>query len=105
MINGPPMRKAPRGTRRTVLKDWKSQAHLKWEFKYLVVILPKYHKKVMYGKIRRRLGETLRDLSRKKGITMEEGNAVSDQVHMLLSVPPKYSIAMVIWYLKAYMSG
>jgi putative transposase len=82
------------------MKDWKSQAHVKWDCKYHVVILPKYRKKVLYGKIRRRIGEILRDLSRQKGITVEEGNAVSDHIHMLLSVPPKYSIAMVIGYLK-----
>ena len=87
---------SPQGARKTVMKDTRSQAHVKWECKYHVVILPKYRKKVMCGKIRRRIGEILRDLSRQKGITMEEGNAVSDHVHMLLSVPPKYSIAMVI---------
>ena len=73
---------------------------MKWGCKYHVVILPKYRQKVIYGKIRRRIGEILRDLSRQKEITLEEGNAVSDHIHMLLSVPPKYSIAMVIGYLK-----
>jgi len=73
---------------------------VKWGCKYHVVILPKYRQKVIYGKIRRRIGEILRDLSRQKEITLEEGNAVSDHIHMLLSVPPKYSIAMVIGYLK-----
>ena len=82
------------------MKDCKSQAHVKWECKYHVVIPPKYHKKVIYGKIRRRIGEILRDLSRQKGVTTEEGNAVSDHIHMLLSISPKYSIAMAIGYLK-----
>ena len=82
------------------MKDRKSRAHVKWECKYHVVILPKYRQKVICGKIRRRIGEILRDLSRQKEITLEEGNAVSDHIHMLLSVPPKYSIAMVIGYLK-----
>ena len=80
------------------MKDWKSQAYVKWECKYHVV--PEYHKKVIYGKIRRRIGEILWDLSCQKGVAMEECNAVSDHIHMLLSVPPKYSIAMVIGYLK-----
>ena len=82
------------------MKDWKSQAHVRWECKYHVVILPKYRKKVMYGKLRRRIGEILRNLCRQKGIGMEEGNAMPDHIHMLLSVPPKYSIAMAIGYLK-----
>jgi len=54
----------------------------------------------MYGKLRRRIGEILRNLCRQKGIEMEEGNAMPDHIHMLLSVPPKYSIAMAIGYLK-----
>lgn len=54
------------------MKDWKSQAHAKWECKNHVV--PKYHKKVIYGKIWRRIGEILRDLSCQKGVTMEDGN-------------------------------
>ena len=83
------------------MKDWKSQAHVKWECKYHIVILPKYRKKVFYGKIRRRIGEILRDLCRYKGLELEEGKAMPDHIHMLLSVPPKYSVAMTIGYLKS----
>ncbi len=82
------------------MKGWKSQAYVRWECKYHVVILPKYRKKVMYGKLRRGIGEILRSLCRQKDIEMEEGNAMPDHIHMLLSVPPKYSIAMAIGYLK-----
>jgi len=82
------------------MTDWKSQAHVKWECKYHVVILPKYRKKVLYGKVRRKIVEILRELCRQKGIELEEGNAMPDHIHMLLSVPPKYSIAMSIGYLK-----
>ena len=82
------------------MKDWTSQAHVKWECKYHVVILPKYRRKVLYGKVRRRIGEILRDLCRQKGVGLAEGKAMSDHIHMLVSVPPKYSIAMTIGYLK-----
>ena len=82
------------------MKDWQSQAHVKWECKYHVVILPKYRRKVLYGKIRREIGRILRDLCRQKGIELVEGNAMPDHMHMLLSVPPKYSIAMTVGYLK-----
>ena len=82
------------------MKDWTSQAHVKWECKYHVVILPKYRRKVLYGKVRRRIGEILRDLCRQKGVGLVEGKAMSDHIHMLVSVPPKYSIAMTIGYLK-----
>ena len=73
---------------------------MKWECKYHVEILLKYRKKVIYGKIRLRIGEILRDLSRQKGITMEEGNAILDHIHMLLIITPKYSKVMDIRYLK-----
>jgi len=82
------------------MKDWQSQAHVKWECKYHVVILPKYRKKALYGRLRRELGRILRELCRQKGIDLVEGKAMADHVHMLLSVPPKYSIAMTVGYLK-----
>ena len=82
------------------MKDWTSQAHVKWECKYHVVILPKYRRKVLYGKVRRRIGEILRDLCCQKGVGLVEGKALPDHIDMLASVPPKYSIAMTIGYLK-----
>ena len=82
------------------MKDWQSQAHVKWECKYHVVIVPKYRKKVLYGRIRRKVGEIIRELCQQRGIELLEGKAMPDHVHMLLSVPPKYSIAHTIGYLK-----
>jgi putative transposase len=82
------------------MRDWKTQAHVKWECKYHVVVLPKYRKKVIYGKIRHRVGEILRQLYRPEEIDLEEGNAMPDHIHMVLSVPPKYSVAMAIGFLK-----
>src|SRR5271166_5019676 len=93
------VRKAPRG-RRTAMKEWQSQAHVKWDCKYHVVILPKYRRKVLYGRIRRGIGQILRDLCRQKDIELVEGKAMPDHIHMLLSVPPRYSVAMAIGYLK-----
>ena len=82
------------------MKDWQSQAHVKWECKYHVVILPKYRKKAWYGRVREEIGRILRELCRQKGIGLEEGKAASDHVHLLLRVPPRYSVAMTIGYLK-----
>ena len=82
------------------MKDWQSQAHVKWECKYHVVILPKYRRKTLYGRVRREVGRILRDLCRQKGLELVEGHAMRDHIHMLLSVPPKYSIAMTLGYLK-----
>lgn len=81
-------------------KDWRSQAHVTWECKYHVVILPKYRQKVFYGKFRRQVGEILRELCRQKEVELIEGNAAPDHIHMLLSVPPKYSIAHTVGFLK-----
>ena len=73
---------------------------MKWECKYHVVILPKYRKQALFGRVRREVGAILRELCRPKGIELLEGKAMPDHIHMLLSVPPKYSIAMTMGYLK-----
>ena len=76
------------------MKDWQSQAHVKWECKCHVVIFPKYRKKVLFERLRGEVGKILRDLCRQRDIGLVEGKAMPDHVHMLLSVAPKYSIAM-----------
>ena len=82
------------------MRDWRSQSHVKWECKYHVVILPKYRRKVLYGRVREEVGQLLRELCRQKGIELLEGHAMPDHIHMLLSVPPKFSIAMTVGFLK-----
>jgi putative transposase len=82
------------------MKEWQSQAHVKWDCKYHIVILPKYRKKAMYGRLRGKIDKIFRELCRQKEIELLEGRAMSDHVHMLLSVPPRYSIAMTVGYLK-----
>jgi len=81
-------------------KDWRSQAHVTWDCKYHVVIVPKYRQKLFYGKFRRQVGEIIRELCRQKEVELIEGNAAPDHIHMLLSVPPKYSIAYTVGFLK-----
>lgn len=82
------------------MKDWQSQAHVKWDCKYHVVIVPKYRQRVFFGKRRSKVGRILRDLCRQKGIVLVKGNAQPDHIHMLLSIPPKFSVAMTLGYLK-----
>ena len=82
------------------MKEWQSQAHVKWECKYHVVIVPKYRKKAIYGKLRQQIGQMFQQLCRQKEVELLEGHAMVDHVHMLLSVPPRYSIAMTVGYLK-----
>lgn len=82
------------------MHEWESLSHVKWECKYHVVIVPKYRKKELYGRIKRHVGEILRDLCRQRSIEVIEGVLKPDHVHMCLSVPPKYSIAHAIGFLK-----
>jgi len=82
------------------MKDVESLAHVRWECKYHVIFIPKYRRKVIYGKLRGVVGEILRDLCKQKGIGLLEGHAVSDHVHLCLSIPPKYSVAYVVGFLK-----
>jgi putative transposase len=82
------------------MREWQSLSHVKWECKYHVVIVPKYRKKVLYGNLRVDVGQIIRQLCRQKEVELIEGHAMRDHVHLVLSVPPKYSIAMVLGYLK-----
>jgi len=77
------VRKAPWG-RRTAMKDWRSQAHVRWDCKDHVVILPKSRRKVLHGRMRRGIGQIPRDLCRQKDIELVEGKAMPDYVPMLL---------------------
>ncbi len=82
------------------MHEWESQSHVRWDCKYHVVIVPKYRKRVLYGKLKRELGEILRDLCRQKGFFLLEGHLMPDHVHMCLRVPPKLSTANFIGFLK-----
>ena len=82
------------------MHDWQSLSHVRWECKYHVVIVPKYRRKKLYGKFRERVGQIIKDLCRQRGIEFIEGHLMPDHIHMCLSVPPKFSIAFVIGFLK-----
>jgi len=82
------------------MHDWQSLSHVRWDCKYHVVILPKYRRNVFYGKLRKQIGVILRELCRQRGIELLEGRAMPDHIHMGLSIPPKYSMAHAIGFLK-----
>ena len=82
------------------MSNYGSLNHTKWECKYHVVFIPKYRKKRIYGGIRRSLGEVFRRLAEQRESQVEEGHLMPDHVHMMLSIPPKYSVAQVIGYIK-----
>ena len=73
---------------------------MKWDCKYHIVIVPKYRRRKFYGSLRSEIGKILRQLCIQKEIELVEGNALPDHIHLLLSVPPKFSIANTVGYLK-----
>jgi putative transposase len=68
--------------------------------KYHIVWIPKYRKKKLFGDLRRELGPVLRELARQRESEIEEGQMMSDHVHILISIPPKYSVSQVVGYIK-----
>ena len=82
------------------MHEWESLSHVRWECKYHVVIIPKYRRKVIYGQLRRGVGRILRELCRQRGVELLEGNTALDHVHMCLSIPPKFSVAHTVGFLK-----
>ena len=64
------------------MHEWESLSHVRWDCKYHIVIAPKYRQKVLYGKLKRDLGEILRDLCRQRGVGLLEGHLMPDHVHM-----------------------
>jgi putative transposase len=66
------------------MHEWQSLSHVRWECKYHVVIIPKYRRKKLYGRLRKEVGQALRALCNQKVIGLVEGHAMRDHVHLLL---------------------
>ena len=77
-----------------------SLSHTRWECKYHIVFIPKYRRKALFGQIRRELGEIFHRLAGQKESVIEEGHLMPDHVHMMISIPPKYSVAQVVGFIK-----
>lgn len=84
--------------------DINSLAHTKWECKYHIVFAPKYRRQVIYKQIKADVGEILGTLCRRKGIEIIEAECCPDHIHMLVRIPPKYSVSEVVGYLKGKSS-
>jgi len=82
------------------MNNYKSLTHSKWDCKYHIVWIPKYRKKKLFGVLRKELGPVLRELAKHKESEVLEGHLLLDHVHMLISIPPKYSVAHVVGYMK-----
>lgn len=84
--------------------DMNSLAHTTWECKYHIVFATKYRRQAIYGKIRVDIGKILRKLCERKGIEIIEAELCRDHVHMLIRIPPKYSVSYVVGYHKGKSS-
>ena len=80
--------------------NYDSLSHTKYECKYHIVFIPKYRRKKLYGEIRQYLGKELKRLAEQKESKILEGHLVIDHMHILIEIPPKYSVAQVIGYIK-----
>jgi putative transposase len=84
--------------------DKNTLAHTTWECKYHIVFAPKYRRQVIYGKIKEDVGKILRELCERKGVEIIEAECCKDHVHMLVRIPPKYSVSEIMGYLKGKSS-
>ena len=82
------------------MREVNSLNHTRWECKYHIVFIPKYRKKVLFGQIRKEMGEVFHRLARQKESLIEEGHLMPDHVHMMISIPPKYAVSQVVGFIK-----
>ena len=87
-------------TTNTMSDLYQSLSHTKWDCKYHVVFVPKRRRKVLYGKIRRSLGQIFHALAKQKECQIIEGHVMPDHIHLVISIPPKHAVSSVIGFLK-----
>ena len=86
--------------RSSIMSLYESLAHSKWDCTYHIVFIPKGRRKDLYGKVRKYLGKVFHDLASQRECKIVEGHMVQDHVHMLIKIPPKYSVAEVVGFIK-----
>jgi putative transposase len=84
--------------------DSSSLAHTRWNCKYHIVFAPKYRRQVVFGKLKQEIGKIIRELCERKGVEIIEAEACPDHIHMLVSIPPKFSVSEFMGYLKGKSS-
>ena len=94
------MSKSLRGRKPTMSDLYQSLSHTKWDCKYHVVFVPKRRRKMLYGKIRRSMGQIFHSLAKQKECEIQEGHVMPDHIHMLISIPPKHAVSSIIGFLK-----
>lgn len=86
------------------MNNKESLAHTSWNYKFHIVFAPKYRRREIYGALRRDIGRILRMLCERKEIEIIEAECCIDHVHMLVKIPPKYSVSQIVGYLKGKSS-
>jgi putative transposase len=87
-------------TKGNTMNAYESLSHTKWECKYHVVFIPKYRRKALFGELRKHIGEIFHELARQRESKIEEGHLMPDHVHILIAIPPKYSVSEVMGFMK-----
>ena len=82
------------------MDEYESLSHTRWDCKYHVVFIPKCRRKILYGKLRKDLGDLFHNLAKQKESRIVEGHMMSDHVHMMIAIPPKYAVSNVIGFIK-----
>ena len=82
------------------MENSESLSHVRWECKYHIVFIPKYQKKVIYGRIRSASGQILRDLCGQKNVELLEGHAMPDHIHLCVKIPRKYPVSYIVGFVK-----
>ena len=82
------------------MREVNSLNSTRWECKYHIVFILKYREKTIFGQMRKELGQIFHRLARQKESEIGEGHLMTDHVHMMISIPPKYSVAQVVGYIK-----
>ncbi|HEY5295331.1 MAG TPA: IS200/IS605 family transposase [Gaiellaceae bacterium] len=82
------------------MREWESLSHVRWYCRYHVVFVPKYRKRSIFGQLRKDIGRILRELCVQHEVELIEGHAMPDHVHLLLSIPPKYSVSNTVGFVK-----
>lgn len=82
------------------MKSKSSLSHTKWDCKYHIVWIPKYRRKVLFGKMRNYLGDVFHNLAAQRESRILEGHLCADHVHMYIAIPPKYAVSQVVGYIK-----
>jgi putative transposase len=92
------MRRTPKEN--SMSEQYQSLSHSKWNCKYHVVFVPKRRRKTVFGQIRKQLGPIFHELARQKECRILEGRLMLDHVHMCIEIPPRFSVASIIGFLK-----